>query len=73
MESTHQASHFGIWFIQIRQIEVVMNQFNNLELGCVYLGGCSQFEQVGTGSNWFLANVRWTESGIVWLITSLLL
>ena len=21
LESTHQASHFGIWFVQIRQIE----------------------------------------------------
>ena len=58
LESTHQAGHFGIWFIQIGQIEVDINQFNILELGHIYLSGCSQFEQVGTGQNWFLVHVR---------------
>ena len=28
LESTHQASRFGIWFIQIGQIEVDINQRN---------------------------------------------
>ena len=56
LEFTHQASHFGIWFVQIRQIEVDINQFNILELGRIYLNGCSQFGQVGTGWNWFLAH-----------------
>ena len=51
LESTHQAGHFGIWFVQIRQIEVGINQFNILELGHIYLSGCIQFEQVGTGWN----------------------
>ena len=37
LESTHQASHFGIWFVQIGQIEVDINQFNILELGHTYL------------------------------------
>ena len=58
LESTHQASHFGIWFIQIWQIEADINQFNILELGHVYPSACSQFEQVGTGQNWFLAHVK---------------
>ena len=71
LESTHQVGHFCIWFIQIGQIEADINQFNILELGCIYLSGCSLFEQVGTGQNWFLVHVRWTESGIAWLITFL--
>ena len=58
LESTHQASHFDIWFIQIGQIEVDINQLNILGLECVYLSGCSQCEQVGTGQNWFLAHVK---------------
>ena len=58
LESTHQAGHFGIWFVQIGQIEVNINQFNILELRCIYLTGCSLFEQVGTGQNWFLMHVR---------------
>ena len=49
-----QAGHFGIWFVQIRQIEVDINQLNILGLERIYLSGCSQFEQVGTGQNWFL-------------------
>ena len=28
LESTHQASHFGTWFVQIGQIEVDINQLN---------------------------------------------
>ena len=32
VESTHQAGHFGIWFIQIRQIEVDINQLNISDL-----------------------------------------
>ena len=47
LESTHQAGHFGIWFVQIGQIEA--DKLNILGLECVYLSGCSQFEQVGTG------------------------
>ena len=43
MESTHQANHFGIWFVQIGQIEADINHFNILELGHIYLSGCSQF------------------------------
>ena len=35
-----------------------LNQLNISGLECVYLSGCSQFEQVGTGWNWFLAHVR---------------
>ena len=58
LESTHQAGHFGIWFVEIGQIEADINQFNILELGCIHLSGCSQFEQVETGQNWFLAHVR---------------
>ena len=54
LESTHQAGRFGIWFIQIGQIELDINQLNILGLEHVYLSGCSQFEQVGTGQNWFL-------------------
>ena len=49
LESTHWAGHFDIWFIQIEQIEVDINQLNILGLECIYLSGCSQFEQVGTG------------------------
>ena len=45
LESTHQAGHFDIWFIQIG-------------LERVYLSGCSQFGQVGTGQNWFLTHVK---------------
>ena len=58
LESTQEAGHFGIWFVQIRQIEVDINQFNILELGHLYLSGCSQVEQVGTGQNWFLTHVK---------------
>ena len=58
LESTHQAGHFDIWFIQIRQIEVDINQLNISGREHVYLGGCSQCEQVGTGQNWFLAHVK---------------
>ena len=58
LESPHQVGHFGIWFIQIRQIEVDINQLNILVLEHVYLSGCSQFDQVGTGQNWFLAHVK---------------
>ena len=58
LESTHQASCFGIWFVQIRQIEVDINQLNILGLECIYLSGCSQFEQVGTGQNWFVMHVK---------------
>ena len=58
LESTHQAGHFDIWLVQIGQIEVDINQLNISELECVYLSGCSQFEQVGTGQNWFLMHVN---------------
>ena len=58
LESTHQAGHFGILFVQIRQIAVDINQLNILGLECIYLSGCSQFEQVGTGQNWFLTHVK---------------
>ena len=58
LESTHQASHFGIWFVQIGQIEVDINHLNILGLEYIYLSGCSQFEQVGTGQNWFLMHVK---------------
>ena len=58
LEFTHQAGHFGIWFVQIGQIEADINQFNILELGRIYLSGYSQFGQVGTGWNWFLMHVR---------------
>ena len=43
MESTHPASHFGIWLIQTVQIEADINHFNILELGHIYISGCSQF------------------------------
>ena len=56
--STHRAGRFGIWFVQIRQIEADINQLNILGLECIYLSGCSQFEQVGTGQNWFLTHVK---------------
>ena len=58
LESTHQAGYFGIWFIQIRQIEVDINQLNILGLDHIYLSGCSQFEQVGTDQDWFLTHVK---------------
>ena len=58
LESTHQAGHFDIWFIQIGQIEVDINQLNILGLEHIYLSGCSQFQQVGTGQNWFLMHVK---------------
>ena len=58
LESTHQAGHFGIWFIQIRQIEVDINKLNISGLECIYLSGCSQFEQVRTSQNWFLTRVK---------------
>ena len=58
LEFIHQASHFGIWFIQIRQIEVDINHLNILGLERIYLSGCSKFEQVGTGQNWFLMHVK---------------
>ena len=51
LESTHQAGRFGIWFIQIGQIEWDINQLNISGLECVWRSGCSQFEQVGTGQN----------------------
>ena len=51
LESTHQAGCFGIWFIQIGQIEVDINQLNILGLEHVYPSGCIQFDQVGTGQN----------------------
>ena len=51
LEFTHQACCFGIWFIQIGHIEMDINQLNILGLEHVYLNGCSQFEQVGTGQN----------------------
>ena len=56
--STHQAGRFGIWFFQIGQIEADINQLNILGLKHVYLSGCNQFEQVGTGQNWFLTHVE---------------
>ena len=40
LESTHQAGCFGIWFVQIGQIEVDINQFNISGLQCVYLSEC---------------------------------
>ena len=58
LESTHSAGHFDIWFIQIGQIEVDINHLNISGLERVYLSGCSQFEQVGTGQNWFLTHVK---------------
>ena len=58
LDSTHEAGCFGIWFVQIGQIEVEINQLNILGLECIYLSGCSQFEQVGTGQNWFLMHVK---------------
>ena len=58
LESTHRASRFGIWFNQIGQIEADINELNILGLEHVYLNGCSQFEQVGTGQNWFLTHVK---------------
>ena len=58
LESTHQAGHFGIWFIQIGQIEMDINHLNILGLECVYLSGCNQFNQVGTGQSWFLMHVK---------------
>ena len=58
LEFAHQAGRFGIWFVQIGQIEVDINDINILGLERVYLSGCSQFEQVGTGQNWFLAHVK---------------
>ena len=58
LESTHQASHFGIWLVQIRQLEVDINQLNISGLECVYLSGCSQFEQGGTSQDWFLMHVK---------------
>ena len=42
LESTHQAGRFDIWFVQIEQIEVDINQLNILGLEHVYLCGCSQ-------------------------------
>ena len=35
LESTHQAHHFGIWFVQIGQIEVDINQLNISGLKCI--------------------------------------
>ena len=58
LESTHQAGRFDIWFIQIGQIEVDINQLNILGLERTYLSGCIQFEQVGTGQNWFFMHVK---------------
>ena len=58
LESTDQAGCFGIWFVQIRQIEVDINQLNISGLKCVQHSGCSQFKQVGTGQNWFLTHVK---------------
>ena len=58
LESTHQAGRFGIWFVQIGQIKVDINQLNILGLERIYLSGCSQFEPVGTGQNWFLAPAK---------------
>ena len=58
LESTHQASRFDIWFVQIGQIVVDINQLNILGLEHICLSGCSQFEQVVTGQNWFLMHVK---------------
>ena len=58
LESTHRAGRFDIWFVQIGQIEVDINQLNISGLECVYHCGCSQFEQVGTGQNGFLMHVK---------------
>ena len=58
LESTHRAGRFDMWFIQIGQIEVDIYHLNILGLECVYLSGCSQFEQVGTGQNGFLTHVK---------------
>ena len=58
VESTHQAGCFGIWFIQIWQMEVDINQLNISGLERIYLSCCSQFEQVGTSQNWFLMHVK---------------
>ena len=36
-------------------------EFSTRHLGlcnCVYLSGCSKFNQVGTGQNWFLTHVK---------------
>ena len=41
LESTHRAGCFDIWFVQIRQIEVDINQLNILGLERIYLSGCS--------------------------------
>ena len=57
-ESTHQAGCFGIWFVQIGQIEADINQLNILGLEHIYLSGCSQFEQVGTDQDLFLTHVK---------------
>ena len=35
LESTHYAGRFGIWFVQIRQIEVEINQLNISGLECI--------------------------------------
>ena len=58
LESTHPAGRFDIWFVKIGQIEVDINHLNILGLECIYLSGCSQFEQVGTDQNWFLMHVN---------------
>ena len=58
LESTPRAGRFDRWFVQIGQIEVDINQLNISGLECIYLSGCSQFEQVGTGQNWFLTHVK---------------
>ena len=58
LESTHQASHFGICFIQIGQIEVYINPLNILWHERIYLSGYSQLNQVGTGQYQFLAHVK---------------
>ena len=34
-ESAHQDNHFDIYFVQIRQIEVDINQLNILGLECI--------------------------------------
>ena len=36
---------------------------------CNHIGlrDCSQFKQVETSQNWFLAHGKWTVSGIAWL------
>ena len=58
LESTHQAGNFGIWFIQIGQIEVDRNQLNILGLEHIYLSGCNQINQAETSQNWFLMHVK---------------